>query len=278
MIWPVSLSTGLFLQRQLVEVLDDIRSAGFVRIQVAAFQEHFNYHDPDAVERARTELSRLGVAATSAHAPFSLDIDITLLDEHKRAWAVGETAAAATALSRLGGKVLVVHGGSADEAAVSQARDRLSQSVRSIGEIYQHCRYLGLTLAVEDMLAHLVGGGTEQMMWLLQHIPPDVGVCLDTGHSFLARDLFGRAQRFGPRLVMAHVHDNCGVHDDHLPPGQGEIAWPPLLDELHRAGFRGELVMEVNSLPDVREALKRAWQAGKFLEGLSQGKPYTVKV
>jgi len=278
MIWPISLSTGLFPDRQLVDVLEAIRNAGFARIQIAAFQEHFDYHDLSIVERAQRQMARLGMAASSAHAPFSLDIDITLESEPRRAHAVSETVAVAAALARLGGQVLVMHGGSVDEGAVAQAHQRLNQGVRSIGEVYKHCQALGLTLAIEDMLAHLVGGRTEEMMWLLQHIPPDVRVCLDAGHSFLARDLLGRAQRFGPRLAMAHVHDNRGVHDDHLPPGQGDIAWQPLLDTLFEAGFQGELVMEVGSMPDAREALKQAWQAARFLEGLSKGKPYAIKV
>ncbi|MBI2853505.1 MAG: sugar phosphate isomerase/epimerase, partial [Chloroflexi bacterium] len=195
---------------------------------------------------------------------------LTLLNEPDRQAAVANIKAAADSLRALGGRTLVIHAGSEDDAAHSEAAERLSKGLRSVLELFQYCRTLGLTLAVEDMLPHLVGGRTADMQWLLSRIPDNIRVCLDTGHSFLSRDLIGRVNTFGPRLSTIHAHDNKGIYDDHLPPGEGDIPWPLLFDALVRAHFSGEIVLEVIDRPGEPDLLQRAWRSVPFLQSLYQ--------
>ena len=47
----------------------------------------------------------------------------------------------------------------------------------------------------------------------------------------------GAYQRLAPYIVTCHLHDNYGEHDDHNPPGEGNIDWQELdalLDTLPR--------------------------------------------
>mgnify|MGYP006340743297 FL=1 len=55
---------------------------------------------------------------------------------------------------------------------------------------------------------------------------PTADALLDTGHAHVnGWDLAKVVQDLGPRLKACHVHDNSGKGDEHLPVGQGTIAW-----------------------------------------------------
>ncbi|MBI2856901.1 MAG: sugar phosphate isomerase/epimerase [Chloroflexi bacterium] len=277
--WDISLSTGLFLGQRLPDVLEPVRKAGFRFIQISGFSRHFDFNDPGHVLEVRRRLDALGMRATSLHLPYSNRLDPTLLNDVDRGRVVREMKRAVDALAELGGQAVVFHAGSADEKARDQALVRLTQAARSAIELEEHCHQRGVLLAIEDMLSHLVGGRREELQWVLLQLPREnVGVCLDTGHSFLARDLAGRMTQFGPRLVMVHAHDNHRVYDDHLPPGEGEIPWIEFLDGLAETGYQGEIVLEVNERAGEPDLLRRVRESADFLRRCARGKPYDVNL
>jgi len=74
----------------------------------------------------------------------------------------------------------------------------------------------------------------------------DVGINLDTGHSFLeGNDPAFVARKIGKRLFTVHLQDNFGVNDDHQPPGLGKIDWHSTLTALNEIGYNGPLMMEM---------------------------------
>ena len=263
----------MFLDQPVLPCLRLIREAGFSRIEMGAAPLHFNYRDGALVERVLAELTSLGLRLTSLHAPFGEPADLTQPEEPARRAAVGEVTAAADALAHLGGGTLVVHAGSEDAAACRDVLSRLKQSVRSLDEVYEHCQRIGVNLAVEDMLAHLVGGGTQEVQWIAaQFAFRSLGICLDTGHSFLSGELLKRARLFGPRLVLVHAHDNRGRYDEHLPPGEGGIEWPPLLDALAELGLQGAFVLEIHPGAEPGVILRRALRSVRYLQGCGASK------
>ncbi|MBI4333288.1 MAG: sugar phosphate isomerase/epimerase [Chloroflexi bacterium] len=265
---PIGLSTGMFVGSPIAGILETIKQAGFDGIEIAAFRQHFNYHSPREVEMVKGELDRLGLRAVSLHAPYSIELDITSPSETQRRQAVSETTAAAGALARLGGRTLVIHAGSEDEKA-SGSTQRLRHSAESLTEIYEFCRKHNLKMAIEDMLGHLLGGRTWEIEWVLSQLPTEgIGVCLDTGHSYLSGDLQGRLKAFAPRLMMLHVHDNAGRYDDHLPPGEGRIDWPWLFRSLAATGFKGDLVLEIAGGQDPLRLIDRTRRSVAFLKDL----------
>lgn len=55
---------------------------------------------------------------------------------------------------------------------------------------------------------------------------PTADALLDTGHAHVnGWDLAKVVKDLGSRLKACHVHDNSGKGDEHLPVGQGTIAW-----------------------------------------------------
>lgn len=96
---------------------------------------------------------------------------------------------------------------------------------------------------------------------------PNVGICLDVGHAYLAAPYWPEPgyltgiRSCAPWVNHLHFHDNYGCIDDlteslserlafgeadsHVPPGWGRIPLKQVLNVLHAAGYDGHLVLEI---------------------------------
>jgi sugar phosphate isomerase/epimerase len=74
----------------------------------------------------------------------------------------------------------------------------------------------------------------------------DVGINLDTGHTFLkGRDPAKVARAIGKRLFTTHLQDNFGENDDHQAPGIGKINWRETLKAIKETGYAGPFMLEL---------------------------------
>ena len=127
--------------------------------------------------------------------------------------------------------------------------------------------------AVRPALEHWPkpGAGTpEALRALVEAAGGGIGILLDTGHVNLAmrsdwcehktaRDFIGSL----PAPVLeVHLHDNHGVRDEHLPPGEGSADLAGMLAELTARGFRGPVTLECDleapGRPGLAGGLERA--------------------
>lgn len=92
-----------------------------------------------------------------------------------------------------------------------------------------------------------------------------VGFTLDVGHAqVLDGDPVQFFQALGPtRVRLAHVHDNGGGTDDHLPPGQGTVDWTAFLSAYRRYRCAFPLYLELaggeKAYVSGKELLNRIW-------------------
>jgi sugar phosphate isomerase/epimerase len=127
--------------------------------------------------------------------------------------------------------------------------DRLD--VPEIRRLAGYAAERGVRLALEN---------SGDAIWLLdrvlEHVGDDpeatnVGVCVDTGHAHMSHDA-GREpvpnylERYAGQLVHVHLHDNHGVSDEHLIPGEGTIDWPRVVRTLGEIGFDGTAILELH--------------------------------
>jgi sugar phosphate isomerase/epimerase len=99
----------------------------------------------------------------------------------------------------------------------------------------------------------------RDLLWLLGAMDTaDVGICLDTGHAYLAGDLDTVVHKLSGHLQTVHASDNRGREDDHLPPGDGTIDWERVLGQLDRAAYRGPLILEIAGQDDPEATLEAA--------------------
>jgi sugar phosphate isomerase/epimerase len=268
--WPVGLSTGCFYQKSIFDCLEAIATSGFDRVEVCSSPAHLDYHDKTAVRRAAERLNALGIEAYSFHAPFADHIDITSPDCQARNASLQDVFSAVQAAGILGVTHFVIHPGperSVDFLGEERAR-RLENVASGLSLIAHRCQQLGMTCVLENKLPHLLFGNLPDILWILEAITvTPVGVCLDTGHAYLAGYLRDAAQRLARYLKMVHASDNRGKYDDHLPPGEGEIDWVHFLRELQSSGFQGSLIMEIaGGDREPNEVLESAQRARQFLK------------
>jgi len=92
-------------------------------------------------------------------------------------------------------------------------------------------------------------------------------VTLDLSHTATSgSDAFAMAEQLGDRLAHVHLADGTGVpnRDEHLVPGRGTQPCAPLLEKLAADGYRGMVVLEVNT----RRATTREARIGDLSEAL----------
>lgn len=270
--WPVGLSTGCFYQTSIFDCLEEIRNSGFGLIEVCSFPAHLDYHDLDAVRNASRRIDELGLEPYSLHAPFADDIDITSFDGGHRHHAQQELMQAATAGAELGVRYLVIHPGPERGGFPEHERfGRMENAARVLNEVSRFCRERDLALVLENMLAHLFSGKVRELLWIMGALDTtEVGICLDTGHAHLSGDLRTVAHKLSGHLWMMHASDNHGQHDDHLPPGDGQIDWPKLLRQMTQSGFSGAIMLEVAGHDDHRRVLEGARRARRYLREITR--------
>lgn len=270
--WPVGLSTGCFYRTSIFECLEKIRTAGFSLIEVCSFPAHLDYHDTDAVQRAGELINQLDLEPYSFHAPFADHIDITALDGHVRDSSIQEIERAAEAAAKLGVRYFVIHPGPEKGGFPEDQRlRRMENAAAALNHLSSRCRELGVGLVLENMLPHLFFGHARDVLWILGAMNTiDVGICLDTGHAHLSGDLATVVHKLSGHLWMVHASDNRGQRDDHLPPGEGDIAWKQFVDQLGELRFEGTVILEIAGSDQFEATLDRARRASRFLRDLSR--------
>jgi sugar phosphate isomerase/epimerase len=75
---------------------------------------------------------------------------------------------------------------------------------------------------------------------------PALGITFDTSHAHVrGLDLPAAIRELGPLIRCTHISDNDGSGDQHLTPGGGTIAWPPVMAALREVGYQGTLNFEI---------------------------------
>lgn len=256
------ISTGLFYKHDLIESLNLIKLGGFQNIEIWGGPGkdgeyiHYRWHRPEYTQELAVHLQRLELKVFSLHAPYCNELDISDLNDHNRSFAVKEIQKTAQILKRLDGKTLVIHPAvkEFDLGDLQHKRQRIAQCKKSLSEILVVTRELGLKVAIETLLPHILGGQIEVIQELTNSFDKNLlGICFDTSHVHLwpGTNLLTELEKVAERILTFHISDNYGRYDDHFPPGDGTIAWPNFFETLSRLNYQGVVILEVlnNSKP-----------------------------
>jgi sugar phosphate isomerase/epimerase len=146
----------------------------------------------------------------------------------------------------------------------------MENAVEVLNRAYSRCRELGISLVLENMLPHLFTGRVRDLLWILGAVDTTrAGVCLDTGHAYLGRELDGIIEKLAGHLWMVHASDNRGHYDDHLPPGDGLIDWTNVLYQLDRQHFEGTFILEIADLGSSEASLAGACRGRSHLRDIA---------
>jgi len=129
------------------------------------------------------------------------------------------------------------------EAAWREMQQRLIEKIRRYLEVVSGA---GLKLAFEIMPFSVIGGIRRFLDICEQIGSPDLGLNFDTGHAWACRELVPLLPfELQGRIFGTHLGDNRSTENVKMPLGQGTLPWGPLLRNLHAAGYRGSLDIEI---------------------------------
>lgn len=79
-----------------------------------------------------------------------------------------------------------------------------------------------------------------------------IGATWDVGHinqlrksGFSEEDILEETKKIAPYVKHAHITDNFGYSDSHLPPGMGNVPIKKMMEELEKSGFSGREILEI---------------------------------
>jgi len=244
-----TLSTHLFALSALdADILTALSDAGFRSIEIFAAPQHFPFHDRRRAARLLRMVEEKGMKTAVFHAPFYMSLEELIAGE---TYALGDRAPDRRDRALASAKDLVSMAATVDSPAVVVHMGHHDGASADAGLFVDGMnRVLGAEKAFSGRLllenTPHVAESFEELEAVGNASPADrVGFCVDLGHLHIRyapdracgmssddarqRALFDRILR---QTRHFHVHDNGGVKDEHLPPGEGRINWDAVLERL----------------------------------------------
>lgn len=128
----------------------------------------------------------------------------------------------------LGGSVMVVHTNYSPFYSRGGLREWFGNWSTRMPAVLEEARRLGITVAIENAWEE----NPHVLERLVDLLPKgSAAVCIDVGHiaAFSRLTVKRWWEVLGERVAVLHLHDNDGLSDDHLAPGQGIVDFPALV-------------------------------------------------
>ena len=160
--------------------------------------------------------------------------------------------------------------------------------VRSLEILLPEAEKCGVVIALENQWTPL--NHSRHLLRIVGEFDsPNLGLCYDTGHGNLCEkgmNFPGRScvpkiwndlgipveweenmiEKFAPRMVNCHLHDNYGVDDEHNLPGDGTVDWTRMLRALRNSPHLQSVQNESN--PRGKSVAEAAGVFRRVLAGL----------
>ncbi len=217
---------------------------------------HWSAMSDFAAELAANQLS------CTIHAPF-MDLNPGSVDVAVRKVTAQRVEQTLRAAELLGARSVVFHPGYSRLTYGSVQDAWINSSIEFWSGYLQLVRNIGCRVALENIFEE----EPSTLRRVLDGISdPVVGHCFDSGHF----NMFGRVSlenwfaELGSFVIEAHLHDNHGHADEHLPVGDGQIDFGQVTGLLKRYAPQAVWTLEAHS----RERLVRSLRAiQQYLEG-----------
>jgi sugar phosphate isomerase/epimerase len=235
------LSTYLFVSKKLTPgLLSQIADAGFTAVEIFASRGHFDYADKAEIRLIAQTLADRQLKLTSLHAPTSRDLSlnreggtplsITEVERVRRIEAMDELKRAIDVAEALPFSRMILHMGGSRETADPRKRDAAFSSLEHLS---LHAHHVGVTLCIENTTSEM-GAPAYLASFLSETRLNALRFNFDIGHAHLvegpeADRVSNSFELLRNHVVSAHIHDNHGEKDEHLPPYDGSIDWPAAL-------------------------------------------------
>ena len=253
------LSTYLFVSRKLTrDLISQIGGAGFHGVEIFCSRSHFDYTSRAEIQNIAGALADAKLKLVSLHAPTSRDLSATReggqplsiceVERVRRIEAMDELKRAIDVAEELRFSRMIFHMGGSRETADPRKRDA---AFSSLEHLILHAKHVGVTICVENTTSEM--GSPAYLHSFINETRLDLRVNFDIGHAHLADGAKENrvVEGFEPLrefVASAHIHDNHGEKDEHLPPYEGSIDWESavkLLKSVPEVGDKLPLMLEL---------------------------------
>ena len=237
-----SICTSFDYSIPFARVIPMLRDAGFDWASLGASPRHSDYGTAEGRTAIKKLLAANRIQVDSVHAPFPEGDRLFSLDEAERLESIRQCKLAVDAAADVGGGVVVVHLIPYGIPAGPVREKMIEQGTRSVEALSAYAAEQNVKVALENgqKLDY-----DEVLAQLLARFGDPVGFCYDSGHENVQGTCFGLLERFGPRLLTVHLHDNLGS-DTHLLPYEGNIDWERFRQVFQRLPYAGNVILEAS--------------------------------
>jgi len=246
-------STHLFLNQRLHPGLLELASrSGAQAVEIFAARQHFDYTNRDHVQELGNWFRSNDLQAFSMHAPLFPDremgragapsVNVLHPEKSRRINAMDEIKRALETAEHVPFKNLVVHLGDKEDGWSPRSIECALTALEHLGAFASP---LGVRLLVENLTNEPTT--PEHLVTILEigHLD-NVGVCLDLGHAHITVGIVEAVATLHKRIASLHVHDNHGLKDEHLWPGDGSINWPSVAEAIKGLPTPPAAVLEIS--------------------------------
>jgi len=247
------LSTHLFLNQRLHPgLLEHAELAGAQAIEIFAARQHFDYTSREHVAELAAWFRSNTLEPFSMHAPLYPDremgrsgapaVNVLHPEKSRRIDAMDEMKRALETAEHIPLRNMVVHLGDRDDA---WSQRTIEHAITALEHLGAFARPLGVRLLVENLPGEVAT--PEHIVTILEmgHLN-NIAICLDLGHAHITVGVAEAIGTLGTRIATVHVHDNKGVKDEHLWPGDGTIDWPTTVEALKKLQAPPAIVLELS--------------------------------
>jgi sugar phosphate isomerase/epimerase len=247
------LSTHLFLNQRLHPGLLELAArSGAQAVEIFAARQHFDYASRDHIAELASWFRSESLQPFSMHAPLYPDremgragapaVNVLHPEKARRIDAMDEIKRALEAAEQIPFSNLVLHLG---ERQDGWSQRTIEFAITALEHLGAFARPLGVRLLIENLLSEPTT--PEHLISLLDlgHLN-NVGICLDLGHAHISVGVAEAIATLGIRIASLHVHDNHGIKDEHLWPGDGTIDWPATVKALKALPTPPAAVLEIH--------------------------------
>ena len=233
---PALSTSGRYATRATFEAY---KSAGIEAMEISdGTVENADLIDFPALKALADEY---GITLWSHHLPFA---PFHVIDPSQPALADYTVAYFSSFIDKataVGIKTFVVHP-SGEPIKEEDRAMRLATAQESLARLAEYAESKGAVIAVEDLPRTCLGRDSSDVLALIS-AHPALRVCFDTNH-LLSEDIAAFIRRVGPSIVTTHVSDYDFVNERHWLPGEGQIDWRMVKNELSAVGYDGYWLYE----------------------------------
>jgi sugar phosphate isomerase/epimerase len=269
------LSTHLFLNQRLHPGLLELAGrSGVQAVEIFAARQHFDYTSREHVRELGEWFRSNTLEVFSMHAPLYPDremgragapaVNVLHPEKARRIDAMDEIKRALESAEHIPFRNLIVHLGERTDEWSPRTLEYAETALEHLGAF---AHPLGVRLLVENLLSDPTT--PEHLITILElgHLN-SIGVCLDLGHAHVTVGVAEAISVLNKRIVSVHVHDNHGMKDEHLWPGDGTVAWPATAEALKALPTPPAAVLEIQfNLGDTPATIPARVQAAFELLG-----------